>query len=666
MQCGHISSIISAIDLSYNVFNEVDMAPLWTPSQERISNTQMTKFQHSFEQKLGTQFDDYQAFHKASVDNYEEFWTHLMAFFSVVGEGDLTPVSTDMGFERYGWFPNYQLNFAENLLAKGADNDCALHFIHESGKQKKISYSELRETTAQLQGALKGSIGKGDVVACYMPNIPETTITMLAASSLGGVFTSTSCDFGIEGVVDRFGQSRPKVLVTVSSYQYNGKTHSLLPKLKALAEQLDFLEKIVVIDFLDNGDDLTELASDKFIVWDDYLSSQTALSFERVEFEHPLYVMYSSGTTGKPKCIVHSVGGTLLQHLKELGLHADLTAEKSIFYFTTCGWMMWNWLVSSLALGARTCLYEGSPGFPSLASFFEIIDREDINIFGTSPKFLKALQDANYCCEKPLHQFETLLSTGAPLLPEQYEYVYQNLKQDLCISSIAGGTDIIGCFMLGNPNLPVYSGEIQCLGLAMDVVALDDQGEAVIDQEGELVCRKSFPSRPIYFLNDENNERINSAYFDTYPGVWTHGDFIKVTNHGSVIVYGRSDATLNPGGVRIGTAEIYRQTELLTWINDSLCVGRPVDGDVEIVLFVKLSDDEQLSEERILEIKSLIRSNTTPRHVPQHIWAVNDIPYTRSGKKMELAISRILSKRQLQNIEAVANPECLEEYQQFQ
>ena len=642
------------------------MNKLWTPSKTRISQSEMTRFQASFAEHLGQPINDYSQLHQASIDYPDEFWQHLLEFYAVVGEGDLSPVCTDYSFDSYAWFKNYRLNFAENLLAKGAGDACALQTIHESGKQTYITYAELRQQVANLQAALSDYVQPGDVVACYMPNIAETVITMLATSALGGVFTSTSCDFGIEGVVDRFGQSRPKVLVTVNAYQYNGKTHDLMAKNLAIAKQLDCIEKVVVVDFLKQSQIPSEQLDEKFVAWEDFLIADASLTFVRQPFQSPLYIMYSSGTTGKPKCIVHSVGGTLLQHLKELGLHSDLTAEKSIMYFTTCGWMMWNWLVSSLAFGARVCLYEGSPGVPSLAGFFEIIDSEEINVYGTSPKFLKALQDSGYECRKPLSTLETILSTGAPLLPEQYDYIYTSLKADVCVSSIAGGTDIIGCFMLGNPNLPVYRGEIQCLGLGMDVAAVDEQGQALVAHEGELVCRKSFPSRPIYFLNDTNNKRINAAYFERYKGMWHHGDFVKVTDHGSVIVYGRSDATLNPGGVRIGTAEIYRQTELLPWIEDSLCVGRPADGDVDVVLFVKLHSGEVLDDERVMQIKQCIKNNTTPRHTPRFVWQVQDIPYTRSGKKMELAISRILASRPLTNLEAVANPECLVEYQQYQ
>ncbi len=636
------------------------MEAMWRPSQKRVDLAQMTHFQKEVEKRFEQSFRDYQSFHRWSVENSEDFWSFLLDYFDVQYSGEKKPICSDHGFSDYGWFPHVKLNFAENLLRH--DSGDALHFLHESGRQYKLSYPELRLKTGQLANSLKALLKEGDVLAAYMPNCPETVISMLAVSSLGGTFTSTSCDFGVEGVVDRFSQSRPKVLVAVNGYEYNGKKHDLMEKIEEVSIRLPFLEKIIVVDFLGTG----VKAEGKIVSWDDFLGEERSLSFVKVPFDHPQYIMYSSGTTGKPKCIVHTVGGTLLQHIKELGLHTDLTKEKSILYFTTCGWMMWNWLVSSLFFGARVCLYEGSPGMPSLGEFFEIIKREEINIFGTSPKFLKALEDSGYTNSEPLESLETILSTGAPLLPEQYDYVYHHLKRDICLSSIAGGTDIIGCFMLGNPTIAVYRGEIQCLGLGMDVAAYDEKGQAIIGKEGELVCQKSFPSRPLKFLDDEKGERFHQAYFSVYENIWHHGDFIEITEQGGVKVFGRSDATLNPGGVRIGTAEIYRQTEQLPWIGDSLCVGREVDGDVEVVLFVKLAAGKSLTEDHLKEVKSVIRSNTTPRHVPRHVWAVTDIPYTRSGKKMELAVTRILAKRKLQNIEAVANPECLKEYEQYQ
>lgn len=642
------------------------MTALWSPSKDRMNKSQMSAFKNALNHEHQLNLDSYEDLHKFSVAHKDVFWKSLINYYDVQFEGSLEPVLLEEGFANYTWFSNVKLNFAENLLKNGKDSDVALNFQHESKKSKKITYKELRKDVLSLQLFLKDHLKSGEVLAAYMPNIPETVISMLAATSLGGVFTSTSCDFGIEGVLDRFGQSNPKILVAVVGYEYGEKYFDLTDRIAEIEKRIPGLEKIILVDFLDKGYDHKKFskAIDYQTLLKNYASSDQ-IEFTKVPFAHPLYIMYSSGTTGKPKCIVHSQGGTLLQHIKELGLHTDLTREKSIFFFTTCGWMMWNWLVSSLYFGSTVVLYEGSPAQPSPEYFFNMIEREGIHIFGTSPKFLKALEDTSAKFQE-YPTLESILSTGSPLLPEQYDFVYNKIKKDVLLASISGGTDIISCFMLGCPILPVYRGEIQCRGLGMDVRALDDQGKSVINHEGELICAQTFPSRPIYFLNDSSNEKINAAYFNQIPGVWTHGDFVKVTEHGGVIVYGRSDATLNPGGVRIGTAEIYRQTEGLLYILDSLCVGRPIDGDVEVLLFVKMKPSEELTNERKKQIKELIKKNTTPRHVPREIFVVQDIPYTRSGKKVELAVARILSKKPVTNVEALSNPESLEEYYQYQ
>ena len=631
---------------------------LWSPNSSRIENSEMLKFQ----KHLGV-LGDYKELHQFSISNNETFWNELINFYQVKYSGELIPVLESPGFDKYTWYKNVELNFAENLLSQGSDESIAINAQHESGLSQKISYKQLRSMTASLAYFLKSQIQSGDVVAAYMPNIPETLISMLATSSLGGVFTSTSCDFGIEGVLDRFSQSNPKVLIAAVGYEYGGKYFDLHARLREIEKRLPNLEQIILVDFLGRGIDLSGFT--KAVKFSELMNKKSDLIFKKFPFSHPLYIMYSSGTTGKPKCIVHSQGGTLLCHIKELGLHTDLKEKKKIFFFTTCGWMMWNWLVSSLYFGAEIILYEGSPAYPSPEHFFKIIERESISIFGTSPKFLKALEDTNAQLNSEFSSLETILSTGSPLLPEQYDYVYNKIKKDVLLASISGGTDIIGCFMLGNPTLPVYRGEIQCLGLGLDIAALDASGLPQIEQVGELVARQTFPNRPLYFLNDESGEKIRAAYFDQIPGVWTHGDFVKVTNRGGVVVFGRSDATLNPGGVRIGTAEIYRQTETLPFIMDSICVGRNHDGDVDVVLFVKMHDNEELTTERKKQIKELIRKNTTPRHVPREIHQVSDIPYTRSGKKVELAVSKVIHGLPLTNIEALANPECLKDFEAY-
>jgi acetoacetyl-CoA synthetase len=638
---------------------------LWTPSKTRIEKSQMNAFIKALNSEYEIDLKTYADLHAFSVEKKEEFWKFLITYFGVSYSGNLEPALLEDNFEDYTWFSKVELNSAENLLKNGLDEAIALNFQHESQFTKKISYKELRTEVKALQTYLKTVMQKGDVLAAYMPNLPETVISMLASSSMGAVFTSTSCDFGIEGVLDRFGQSNPKVLVAAVGYSYGEKYFDLQEKLLEIEKRIPSLEKIILVDFLNRGYEIKKFTKGvdyKKVIQEN--TSDDKIEFTKVPFSHPLYIMYSSGTTGKPKCIVHSQGGSLIQLIKEQGLHCDVTSKSTVMYFTTCGWMMWNWLVNSLFFGPTVVLYEGSPASPSPEHFFNIIKREGINVFGTSPKFLKALEDTG-AKFSDYPTLDTILSTGSPLLPEQYDFVYDKIKKDVLLGSISGGTDIISCFMLANPIAPVYRGEIQCLGLGMDIKSLDEQGRSMIGVEGELVCAQTFPSRPIYFLNDPDKSKIKAAYFNQTPGVWTHGDFVKVTEHGGVIVYGRSDATLNPGGVRIGTAEIYRQTESLNFIMDSLCVGRPIEGDVDVILFVKMKDNEEMGIDRKKQIKDLIKKNTTPRHVPREIIVVKDIPYTRSGKKVELAVARILAGKAVTNVEALANPESLNEYYQY-
>lgn len=639
---------------------------MWSPSKERMSASTMMGFMKYVEENSEQKFaGDPEAFHHFSVSKSELFWKLLIDYLPLQVEGHTEPACRDHHFKHYAWFPDIKLNFAANLLGVGVDDDLALVGVHESLPPREFTFRELKKEVGRLMEALKSRLAPGSVLGAYMPNIPETVIAMLATSGLGATFTSTSPDFGVAGVTDRFGQSKPKVLISVSSYTYNGKTIDMRPKLKEVMQSLPEIETLIVVNFTGDDFDLNEIP--RAVKYEDFVSDFELLSpsFEEFPFQNPLYIMYSSGTTGVPKCIVHSAGGTLLAHAKELFLHCDLKAQDRILYFTTCGWMMWNWLVSSLMTGATTYLYEGSPGYPSLSDFVGRIDSLGLTHFGTSPKFLKSLEEAGYNHDYKLSSLKTLLSTGSPLLPEQFDFIYQKFKSDLQVASICGGTDIIGCFMLGHPLKPVRRGEIQALGLGLDVAALSESGERLIGREGELACMASFPNRPLYFLGDESGEKIHDAYFGKYENVWHHGDFVTLTETGGVIVYGRSDATLNPGGVRIGTSEIYRQTESLNFIEDSLCVGRENEGDVDVVLFVLLKSGEELSDERVAEIKGLIKKNTTPRHVPRHVMAVTGIPYTRSGKKMELAVTRLINGRELTNIQAVANPECLDQYRTF-
>lgn len=627
---------------------------LWAPTKEKEENAELQKFMNWLSEKKGVNFSSFDELYQWSIKKTKDFWTFCFEYFNLYFEGNLEMKEESLNFIHYAWFPHVKMNFAENLLLKGEENQKAIHFVHESGFEKTWTYGELKKEVFKLSHYLSDWINQGEVVAAYMPNCGETVIGMLATSVLGGVFTSTSCDFGVEGVCSRFGESRPKVLIAASSYTYNGKVFSQREKVEEILKRVDSIKKVIWVDFLEEDS------------WGGILDRmpETQVSFIRRGFAAPQYIMYSSGTTGKPKCIVHSQGGTLLQHLKELVFHSNLNASKSLCYFTTCGWMMWNWQVSTLATGGSLVLYEGSPAYPSLSDFMKVIDKNKVHLWGTSPKFLRALELSSYDKNDSLDSLEVILSTGAPLLPDQFDFVYKKIKEDIQLASISGGTDIIGCFMLGNPIAPVYRGEIQTRGLGMAVESFGDKGRPIRDHEGELVCLKSFPSQPIEFLGDEKKERYKKSYFSKFgEEIWCHGDYITINQRGGIIVHGRSDATLNPGGVRIGTAEIYEQVEKLDFIDDSLCVGKREKGDISIVLFVKLKNKESiLTDEQKKLIQKKIVSETTPRHKPKYIYQIGDIPYTRSGKKMELVITRLLDGQDIVNKEAIANPECLGDY----
>jgi acetoacetyl-CoA synthetase len=598
------------------------------------------------------------------MERISTFWQTLWDYAGVVHSRSFDEVVNDINkMPGARWFEGARLNFAENLL-QYRDDRIALSFKGETRPTMSITYNQLYRQVARLAESLRDmGIQPGDRIAGFMPNMIETVVAMLAVISIGAIWSSCSPDFGIKGVLDRFGQIEPRILFTADGYLYNGKEFDSLDRVSEIIKELPSIEKIVVVPYKDMEPDVASMS--KTILFEDFLAREAEdLTFAQLPANHPLYILYSSGTTGVPKCIVHGAAGTLLQHIKELKLHSDVNREDTIFYFTTCGWMMWNWLVSSLALGARIFLYDGSPFHPDPDAMWQMAQEEKITIFGTSAKYLAALEKAGV---KPGESFDltslkAILSTGSPLSAESFGFVYREIKEDLCLSSISGGTDIISCFALGNPMGPVYASELQCRGLGMKVEAYDEQGSSVIGQKGELVCTMSAPSMPIYFWNDPSSTKYREAYFDVYPGVWRHGDYIEITEHGGVIIYGRSDATLNPGGVRIGTAEIYRQVETIPEIVDSLAVGQDWDNDVRIVLFVKLREDIKFTSELVDRIKTIIRENCTPRHVPAKCLEVADIPYTISGKKVELAVQNILHGREVKNKDALANPEALDCY----
>jgi acetoacetyl-CoA synthetase len=639
--------------------------PLWTPSPERIARANLTAFRHHVRERWGAALDDYAGLHRWSVTEPAQFWQSVWSFCGVIGDTGNGPALAE-GHRMPGarWFPEARLNYAENLLRR-RDRSPAIVFWGEDRLKSTVTCAELYDEVSRLAQALReAGVKPGDRVAGYMPNVPGTVIAMLATASIGAVWSSCSPDFGVQGVLDRFGQIEPRVLFAADGYFYNGKTIDVLPRLAEVAGNLPSVERIVVVPYTQPRPRISHIP--RAVNVHDLMAPHRAreIRFERFPFDHPLYILYSSGTTGVPKCIVHGAGGTLLQHLKEHRLQSDIHPGDRMLYFTTCGWMMWNWLITGLASEATLLLYDGSPFHPNGNILFDYAQAERCTFLGTSAKFIDACNKAGLrpIDTHDLSALRTIASTGSPLVPESFDYVYDAIKKDVCLSSISGGTDIISCFVLGNPIGPVWRGEIQARGLGMAVEVWDEDGRSRRGQKGELVCTAPFPSMPIGFWDDEDDKKYRAAYFDKFPNVWCHGDYIELTEHDGVIVYGRSDATLNPGGVRIGTAEIYRQVEQLPEVQESLVIDQEWQGDTRIVLFVRLRPDLALDDPLIQKIKNQIRSNTTPRHVPAKIVGVADIPRTRSGKIVELAVRNIVNGRPVKNREALANPEALELY----
>jgi acetoacetyl-CoA synthetase len=640
--------------------------PVWVPTEEIKKNANITRYMEYVNEKYGKNFDSYDELYQWSINELEDFWASIADFTGIKFSKNCEKVLGNTQMPGAEWFVGAELNFAENLLKHSDKDKAAIIFKGEGQDIEKYSYKELYSIVAKLAEALKNAgVKKGDRVAGFMPNMPQTVMAMLAATSLGAIWSSCSPDFGFKGVMDRFGQIEPTVLFTANGYFYNGKTFDSLEKVKTVVSEIKSIKKVVVVPYTEKEPDISSIPN--AVHFKDFIdNSAETINFEPVPFNHPLYILYSSGTTGTPKCICHGTGGTLIQHAKEHIIHTDLSEDDVLFYFTTCGWMMWNWLVSGLFVGSTIVLYDGNPAYPDISVLWKLAEEVGITVFGTSAKFISIMEQEGFEAEGKcdLSSVKTICSTGSPLTVENFEYVYTKIKKDVLLASISGGTDIVSCFVLGCPILPVYLGEIQCRGLGMAVEAWDDNGNPVIGKKGELVCTKPAPSMPVYFWNDPDFAKYKSSYFEYYKdkNVWRHGDYIEITEHGGVIIYGRSDATLNPGGVRIGTAEIYRVVETIEEIKDSLVVGQRFNDDVRVLLFVILREGYQLTDELVKTIKTKIRKETTPRHVPAKIIAVDDIPYTLNGKKVEIAVSKIIHGEDVTNRDALANPESLDLY----
>jgi acetoacetyl-CoA synthetase len=645
---------------------------VWKPSKEFTQKTQMTAFTKKIRETFQIPLSDYQSLHQWSIENIESFWETFLHYTNILYSKP--PYETLSGYSMPGshWFSGMELNYAENIFARNFEGTALIYQIEHSGEENytslsgEYSFTELRGLVARcVQGLLNAGIKKGDKVAGYIANVPEAVVAALACASIGVVWSSASPDFGIHALLDRFNQIEPRLVFASTHYRYSGKEFSTAPVVEQLHEKIPSLETIVSVPYPVGQ---AKIAGD--LSWREFLGSHQMappLDFVHVPFEHPLFILFSSGTTGAPKCMIHGTGGTLLQHRKELQLHSNLKEKDRLLFFTTCGWMMWNWQLSALSLGSTICLYDGSPGYPEISAIWKDVDRHTITHFGTSGRFLESCMKSQPPIEPgsigDLAHLSAVLYTGSPLSPQGFKWVYETIKKDLNLAGISGGTDIISCFFLGNPNLPVVAGQIQCKGLGVDVAALDEDGEPVVGKPGELVCRKPIPSMPVGFVNDPEGKKYHNAYFDVYPGLWYHGDYVEFTPEGGVIIHGRSDATLNPGGVRIGSAEIYSALDHLSYISGAVVVGwiPPGQSDEIIILCVILADTDSLKESKEKEIKRMIRNSCSPRHIPHHIFTLSEVPITRSGKTVELSVKAILEGRAISNRNALSNPHVLAE-----